>query len=100
MKQSKLELYVEILKTLNQRSQNSTNLLSEIKIDYNTMKNRMDFLMKQQLVTKRNCGNQVVFKNTKRGKNVLRFFNEIENRAFSVDAGIELTDYNKGTQML
>jgi len=100
MKQSKLEFYIEILKTLNQRSQNSTNLLSQIKIDYNTMKNPMDFLIKQQLVTKRNCGSQVVFKNTKRGKNVLRYFKEIENRAFIVDAGIELADYNKGTQML
>lgn len=95
MKQSKLELYLEILKALNQRSQNSTNLLSEVKIDNNTMKNRMDFLMKQHLVTKRNCGNQGVFKNTKRGENILRYFNEIENRAFIVDVGIEVADYKK-----
>jgi predicted transcriptional regulator len=96
MKQSKLELYLEILKALNQRSQNSTNLLSEVKIDNNTMKNRMDFLMKQRLVTKRNCGNQGVFKNTKRGENILRYFNEIENRAFIVDVGIEVANYKKG----
>lgn len=100
MKQSKLELYIDILKALNQRSQNSTNLLSEIKIDYNTMNNRMDFLMKQQLITKRNRGNQVVFKNTKKGKNILRYFKEIENRTFIVDVGIEVADYKKSTQML
>lgn len=86
---------MEILKTLNQRSQNSTTLLSEVKIDYNTMKDRMDFLRKQRLVTKKDYGNQVVFKNTKRGKNVLRYFNELENRAFIVDLGIEVADYKK-----
>ncbi len=57
-KQSKLELYIAILKALNQRAPNSNNSLSELNIDCNTMKDRIDFLMKQRLVTKRNCGNQ------------------------------------------
>jgi predicted transcriptional regulator len=91
---------MEILRALNQRFSNPTNLLSEFKIDYNTMKDSLDFLMKQQLVAKRNCGNNSVFKNTKRGKNVLKYFNELENRVSNVDLGIDVAGYQKRRQIL
>jgi predicted transcriptional regulator len=89
MKQSRLELYIEILKVLNQKhsKQNSTSF-SDYKIDQKNMRERMNFLMQQCLITKKINGKQVFYENTEKGKNVLRFFNEFDNRAFMVEVSI------------
>jgi predicted transcriptional regulator len=87
MKRSKLELYVEILKTLNQRrSENLARILDEIHDNYTDMNDPLGFLIKQDLVEQRNTGKQGVYKNTQRGLNVLRYFSghqqEISNGRF------------------
>jgi len=92
MKQSKLDFYIETLETLNQPlSQNLTNFSCKIKIDCNTLENHMNFLMKQNLVPKRNSGDKIFYTNTEREKNILRYFNELDNSAFVEDSGIEIS---------
>ena len=98
MKKSRLELYVDILKVLNQHcSPNQINLLNEFKINSNALDQCMDFLLKQNLVTKTNNGQQVVYQNTEKAKNILRYFNELDNQDFVVDEGVEVANYKTET---
>ena len=93
MKQSRLELYVDILKALNQHcSPNQIDPLNEFKIDSNALKQCIDFLLKQHLVTKTSNGKQVVYQITEKAKNILRYFNELDNQDFIVDEGIEVAN--------
>jgi predicted transcriptional regulator len=77
VKRSKLEQYIEILNTLNQKGpRKSTGILEEISNSHNFLKEHIDFLMKQGLVKQRNIGKQVVYRHTQRGIAVLRYFSK------------------------
>jgi predicted transcriptional regulator len=89
MEPSRLELYLDALKILEQgSSKNSADLLNEFKLDCDTMKERLSFLVKRRLVEKRCSREQVFYKISKKGKNILRYFNELDNRSFAVDLRI------------
>ena len=94
MKQSKLEVYVEILKALNQEQSdnNSTIVLSNNTIDIKKFKERIDFLVRQRLITKRVSGQRVFYENTEKGKNVLRYFNGFDSSNFLEEVRIRVAN--------
>jgi len=81
IKPSKLEVYLEILKTLKEQGQEKSSVLtSKAKIDPQTIHDRLGFLVKQRLVTKACLGKRVTYKITKRGSNVLEYFDSLKTR--------------------
>jgi predicted transcriptional regulator len=81
IKPSKLELYLEILKTLNEHGQQKSSSLKHIaKIDPHIIHDQLDFLVKQGLVTSACLDKRVTCKITKRGSNVLKYFHSMQTR--------------------
>lgn len=73
-KQSRLELYVEVLKALGEtQSLNMNAIQGRTKIDKPVLSVAMKFLEQQNLVQLRNVGNNVEYQNTNRGIRVFKF---------------------------
>ncbi len=76
-KQSRLELYVEVLKTLGEaQSLNIKAIQGITKIDRPILSAAMKFLEQQRLVQPRSVSNGIVYKNTSRGIRVFRYLSE------------------------
>lgn len=74
-KMSKLELYLEILKTLENKKPSKLALIRQkTNLDSAFVKQAMSFLEKQNLVEKRNIKNGAVYKSTPRGERITRYF--------------------------
>ena len=80
MRRSKLEMYVDILKVLSQRGPlKLTHVMYKANVNCGTLKEYLDFLLKQGLVEERIVGKRrVVYAATQRGVTVLKFFRELE----------------------
>jgi len=75
MNQSKLEIYVGILKTLAQIGPSRlTDIEYKVKVDAFTLKEILEFLVGQNFVKRQMIKKQPIFAVTNRGMNVLKFF--------------------------
>ena len=79
MMRSKLEMYTDILKVLAQRGPLQLNhIVVQADVNCNVLKGSLDFLIKQGLIEERVLGkSSVVYANTDRGTNVIKFFKEL-----------------------
>lgn len=76
-KVSRLELYVEILKSIDAQPQSKfSDILEKTDVDKSSLVYAIDFLEKQDLIKKNKIHNQTVYENTARGRIVTRFFVE------------------------
>jgi predicted transcriptional regulator len=74
MKQSKLDVYIELLYKLNQQEpQKPTMLFDKLNTNESCLKARMTFLIDQGLVEKRKIGKQVTYENTQKGIVILNY---------------------------
>jgi predicted transcriptional regulator len=82
---SKLEMYVDILNVLEQRGPlKVSHIMHEANVNCSTLKGCLEFLIKQGLIEERIVGkNGVVYGNTTRGTQVIKFFTEMD-RTLSV----------------
>ena len=80
MRRSKLEMYVDILKVLSQRGPlKLTHVMYNANVNCGTLKEYLDFLLKQGLVEEKIVGKRrVVYAITPRGVTVLKYFRELE----------------------
>ena len=78
-KQSKLELYLDILKVLRHNGPLTLNqIIKKTNLESTIFKKYIDFLDKQGMVKERAVKtNMVVFAVTQRGTNVIEYFKEI-----------------------
>jgi predicted transcriptional regulator len=85
MRRSKLEMYVDILNVLAQRGPlKVSQIMYELNVNCNILKKHLDFLIKQGLIEERAVEkSSVVYANTARGTEVIRFFRELD-KALSV----------------
>jgi predicted transcriptional regulator len=75
IKPSRLELYIEILSSLEQlRSSNFITIQEKTKVEQAFLKHAMSFLEKQNLVRKENAEDEIVYMTTERGDRVSRYF--------------------------
>jgi len=75
MKKSKLETYEEILGALIQKPLTIDNIAFETNIDCSTVKNRLDFLIRNGLVEERISNKKTRFAITERGTTVYKTLN-------------------------
>jgi predicted transcriptional regulator len=80
MKRSKLEIFVDILEVLSQRTPlKMTHIMYKANVNCRVLKEYLDFLIKQRLIEERVVGNgKVVYANSAHGTAVLKFFREID----------------------
>jgi hypothetical protein len=72
---SKLELYIEILSSLEQlRSSNFITIQEKTKVEQAFLKRAMAFLETQNLVKKESVEDEIVYMTTERGDRVSRYF--------------------------
>ena len=85
MRRSKLEMYVDILNVLAQRGPlKVSHIMYKANVNCNILKEYLDFLIKQGLIEERVVGkSSVVYANTARGTEVIKFFRELD-KALSV----------------
>ena len=68
MKRTRLELYLDILKTLGRRHQlNLSYIMHEVDAEKSFLKTRLDFLVKQRLVEQIEIGKEAAYYCTRRG---------------------------------
>jgi predicted transcriptional regulator len=72
-KLSRLELYLEILKSIETLS-DIADIQEKTNVDGKVLQNAIAFLEKQNLIEKENDGKQVLYRNTESGIKVSRFF--------------------------
>ncbi len=79
MRRSKLEMCVGILSVLAQRGPlKLTHIMYKANLNCNVLKDNLDFLLKQELITERIIRrDNTVFAVTQSGINVLKYFKEI-----------------------
>lgn len=76
-KQSRLELYVEVLKTLGEtQSLNFKAIQGKLKADKASLSAAMKFLQEQNLVALQNVSSVVLYKNTIRGIRVFKYLSD------------------------
>ena len=74
-KPSRLELYIEILSSLEQlRQSNFITIQEKTKVEQAFLKHAMAFLENQNLVKKENVEDEIVYMTTERGDRVSRYF--------------------------
>ena len=74
-KPSKLELYIEILKALQQhKASKLVDIQERTNVDDECLERAIVFLEKQNLVEKKNLKNKTVYQNTPRGERVTNYF--------------------------
>lgn len=72
---SKLELYVEILRSLaKQKLARLSDIEQQTSADNQSLRQAMTFLEKQNLVQKISAENGVIYKSTQRGERVTKYF--------------------------
>ena len=93
MRRSKLEMYLDILKVLSGSGQlKLTHIMYETNVNCCILKEYLDFLMKQNLVEKRNVGKQrAAYSITQRGITVLEYSREIKQALPIVDENYNFT---------
>lgn len=75
MKKSKLELYLDILKTLGQRRRlNLSYIVQVVNVEKTFLNERVDFLISQRLVEQTEIGKEVTYSMTQRGLRVFAYF--------------------------
>ena len=77
---SKLEMYVDILNVLEQRGpMRVSNIMHEANFSSNILKDCLYFLIKQGLIEERMIDKSgVVYANTTRGTQIIKFFTELD----------------------
>ncbi len=90
---SKLEMYVDILRVLEQKGPLEA---SQINLEKNhnatTMKGQLEFLIQQGLIEEQTIGkNNVVYSNTPRGTSVIKFFKELDKTLTIVDENSKIS---------
>jgi predicted transcriptional regulator len=73
IKQSKLDLYVELLYQINQDPQKPARLFNSLETNEDGLQKRLTFLVEQGLVIQTKMGKQVIYQNTKKGRIVLSY---------------------------
>lgn len=93
MRRSKLETYLDILKVLSGSGQlKLTHIMYETNVNCSVLKEYLDFLMKQNLVEKRNVGKQrAAYSITQRGITVLEYSRELKQALPIVDENYNFT---------
>jgi predicted transcriptional regulator len=93
LRRSKLETYLDILKVLSGSGQlKLTHIMYETNVNCGVLKEYLDFLMKQNLVEKRNVGKQrAAYSITQRGITVLEYFRELKQALPIVDETYNFT---------
>jgi predicted transcriptional regulator len=77
-KPSLLELYINILKSLEElKSSNLVDIQEKTNFEEAFLKHAMAFLEKQDLIRKENIKNETIYMNTPRGDRVTRYFKEM-----------------------
>ena len=79
MRRSKLEMYVAILSVLASKGPlKLTHIMYKANLNCIVLRDNLDFLIKQELIVERIIRKEhTVFAVTQRGKNVLKYFNEL-----------------------
>ena len=80
MSRSKLEMHIDILKVLAQKGPlQLPHIMYQANVNCNILKGYLDFLIKQGLIEERVIEkSSVVYANTDRGTNVIKFFGELD----------------------
>jgi predicted transcriptional regulator len=93
-KQTRLELYVEVLKALGEKeSFNIKAIQGRTNIDRTDLSVTMKFLAQQNLIQLRNVGNHIEYQNTTRGIRVFKYLSQGTRSAdapVAVNADVEV----------
>ena len=80
MRRSKLEMYIDILKTLAQRGPlKLTHIMYKANVNCSVLKEYLDFLITQELVEEKTVGKKrIVYVVSEKGLQVLKYFRELK----------------------
>jgi len=78
-KRSKLEIYLEVMKSINRGTEKPTRIMYKTNLSWRPLMNVLESLQDQSFITSHKKGNYTVYKVTEKGKNVLKYFSEAMN---------------------
>jgi predicted transcriptional regulator len=91
MRRSKLELYEDVLNALVKKPLTIDSIAYKSNMDCVALRQRLDFLMKNGLVTENNCRRKTVYALTRRGQAVFKILN-ITKRLEKLQTTIKIID--------
>jgi predicted transcriptional regulator len=77
-RRSRLELYLDVLKAIHQGRQAPSRVVYAANLSYDRVINCINFLIDHNLVTQINGTTKKRYVTTERGRNVVKYFHEIE----------------------
>jgi len=80
MRRSKMEIYLDILKTLAQKGPlKLTHIMYKSNVNCSVLKEYLDFLIQQELVEEKTAGKKrIVYAVSEKGLKVLKYFRELK----------------------
>lgn len=77
-KRSRLQIYLEVLKTIKKGVSKPTNIMYKCNLSWIPLMEILNSLLKQGLINRRNEKKRKVYEITEKGLNVLRYFERAE----------------------
>ena len=80
MRRSKMEMYLDIIRTLAQKGPlKLTHIMYKANVNCSVLKEQLDFLIQQELVQEKTVKKErIVYELTEKGLNVLKYFRELQ----------------------
>ena len=75
-KRSRLEVYLDVLKTIKKGTVKPTRIMYRTNLSWKPLMQVLDTMVEQQLISVEKEGTHVTYKITEKGTNVLNYFNE------------------------
>jgi len=77
-KRSRLQIYLNILKTIKMGTDKPTNIMYKCNLSWMPLKEIMNSLLEQDLIRVREIGNRRIYEITEKGRDVLRYFEKAQ----------------------
>jgi len=82
-RRSQMELYIDILKAVADGRQKPTHIMYRANLSWTRLKKHLDFLVSQDLLTRAELDETVIFSMTPKGKEVLGYYRKIEGELYN-----------------
>ena len=89
MRRSKMEIYMDVLKTLSQKGPlKLTHIMYKANVNCSVLKGYLDFLIQQELIEEKTLKKEkIVYEITEKGLTVIKYFRELQINLPLMDEG-------------
>lgn len=92
-RRSQMEILMDILTAVANGKQKPTHIMYRANLAWTRLQRQLDFLIKQDMLTSTEVDGGMIYKITRRGKEVLEYFKKIESELYYKKRGLPTEVY-------